>query len=268
MRWGSITASSGSCAGPPSAASIPSRASPTTIAGVPRRGGCRVPGLITGPGDGSGHVPVGRQARRTAAAISATFGPEPGVGLAAESAGGGRTASAVECRSVGGTFRPSREGHSPRHSRRIPVPVRQQLRERCRVDRLGQVVVEPRLERPSPVLLLAPAGQGDEEHVLAPGFRSDARRRPRSRSAAAGRCRAARRRAGTRRPPAPPRARRGPSRTSWPESLSSRAKRPRRVPVVVHDQDATPCGMVRPLRRHRRDPWRRRPGPRRPAGGR
>ena len=47
--------------------------------------------MITVPACGSGHGPTSRQGIRTATAISATFGHEPGVGIAAESAGGGWT---------------------------------------------------------------------------------------------------------------------------------------------------------------------------------
>ena len=59
------------------------------------------------------------------------------------------------------------------------------------VDRLDQVDVEARLPRLKPIFFLSPAGQRDQHQVLSPRLAADAAARLRSRSSAAGRCRAA-----------------------------------------------------------------------------
>src|SRR5262245_53822708 len=45
-----------------------------------------------------------------------------------------------------------------------------QLHQRFVIHRLHQVRVEARLGRALPVLVLTPTGQGDQDHVLAPGL--------------------------------------------------------------------------------------------------
>src|SRR5262249_25149615 len=64
-------------------------------------------------------------------------------------------------------------GRLPTSGRR-PQQFGQQFLQGGRVHRLDQVAVEPRFLRPALVLVLAPAGQGDEDHVLAPRLFADA----------------------------------------------------------------------------------------------
>ena len=72
----------------------------------------------------------------------------------------------------------------------------EQLLQGVQVDRLGQVVIEARLPGPAPVLVLAPAGQRDQDHAIASAARGSGAP-PRSRSAAAARCPGAPRPAGS-----------------------------------------------------------------------
>ena len=107
------------------------------------------------------------------------------------------------------------------------------------IDRLDHVGVEAGLVRSLAVLFLPPAGQRDEHQLLRPTAVPGCAGTPRSRSASAGRCPAARRRAGTRS------AASTASTPSWAcvrlvaaRSRSSIASDSAPSSVVVHDQDA------------------------------
>src|SRR5690606_36946103 len=51
--------------------------------------------------------------------------------------------------------------------------LRQQLQEGVVVHRLHQVVIETGFARLAPVVILSPAGNGENGHILAPGLRAD-----------------------------------------------------------------------------------------------
>ena len=112
-----------------------------------------------------------------------------------------------------------------------------QLEQLLEIGRLGEVVVEAGLARAPPVVLLAPAGDRDEQHVVAALLRA-VRARCRSRRAAACRCRAGPPRAGTRRRPRAPRGRRRRCAPGSRITSSSMAEAVRGVRVVVDHEDA------------------------------
>ena len=170
--------------------------------------------------------------------------------------------------------RPRRRGPaSPRRAAGSPPRAAARGEDRAqlpRLDRLGEVVVEPGLARPAPVVLLAPAGERRPASSPAPhGALADAPGHLVAVHAAACRCRAARRRAGSAaaacdrllavvggvRP-------RGPSR---PQQHAPGCRRASRWSSATRTRHAA-RSAVAPLPRRRRGLGRRRR--RRPAGGR
>ena len=133
-----------------------------------------------------------------------------------------------------------------------PVEASEDLAELVQVDRLDQVVVEARLLRAAPVLLLAVAGQGDEQQAAERRARRAARRPPRSRPCP-GRPMSSRTTSGRLAAAASSAA--GPSWATGPRGPSSRSSMARlvgRVAVVVDDQDRGGRPRAGPARRRPR----------------